>query len=574
MPIARFKMPDGRIGRFEVPEGTTPEQAQAMIQESIAPFQSQQQPSEQPKTTWGGVSSEVGKGLLRGASAVASNIGQGSFAPGLGPLLGPLTAAAGNVLKTPAPKYTTATPATSVERFAGTGAEVFGGGAAMGGVTSIPNALRTVASALGGATGEQMGGETGQAIGTFAPVIAAPVRSLAHAIRNKTYPSAGAIGVRAAGDRAQKVIDALRTTKSDVPGVNLTAGQASIPANSAEFAALQRKIAQGPAASTYAGPAGISGQQEAARLAALRQNVAGTPKDLEIAMTARENISRRNYGYAYKQAIKGDPELAKLSSDPFFKREVADALELAQSKGINPKNDLTRFLHIVKEGLDAKIRTFSNPTQPAISNEAKSAIGDVKKRLVDWLGKKNPQYDVARVRHMELSKPINQMKFGQELERALIAPATEAERAGSFATAARKAETAVSKATGKPRIEDLTPKQRAVVDALELDFKRNADFSELAKAGSKNLESRIGQPELPPTGFFQPFVSAARGWVNKALGTGVEKGLEKAGVIMQNPQEMARAMAQEMKKSGIGVGIPEDALYRAALSTILYQQGK
>ncbi|MEH6435769.1 hypothetical protein [Massilia sp. DD77] len=31
MPIARFQMPDGRIGRFEVPEGTTPEQAQQAI---------------------------------------------------------------------------------------------------------------------------------------------------------------------------------------------------------------------------------------------------------------------------------------------------------------------------------------------------------------------------------------------------------------------------------------------------------------------------------------------------------------------------------------------------------------
>lgn len=31
MPIARFQMPDGRIGRFEVPDGTTPEQAQSMI---------------------------------------------------------------------------------------------------------------------------------------------------------------------------------------------------------------------------------------------------------------------------------------------------------------------------------------------------------------------------------------------------------------------------------------------------------------------------------------------------------------------------------------------------------------
>jgi hypothetical protein len=36
MPIARFEMPDGRIARFEVAEGTTPEQAQAMIAEQVA----------------------------------------------------------------------------------------------------------------------------------------------------------------------------------------------------------------------------------------------------------------------------------------------------------------------------------------------------------------------------------------------------------------------------------------------------------------------------------------------------------------------------------------------------------
>lgn len=36
MPIARFEMPDGKIARFEVPEGTTPEQAQAQIQQFAA----------------------------------------------------------------------------------------------------------------------------------------------------------------------------------------------------------------------------------------------------------------------------------------------------------------------------------------------------------------------------------------------------------------------------------------------------------------------------------------------------------------------------------------------------------
>lgn len=36
MPVARFQMPDGRIARFEVPEGTSPEQAQAMIRQHLA----------------------------------------------------------------------------------------------------------------------------------------------------------------------------------------------------------------------------------------------------------------------------------------------------------------------------------------------------------------------------------------------------------------------------------------------------------------------------------------------------------------------------------------------------------
>lgn len=35
MPIAKFQMPDGRIAKFEVPEGTTPEQAQAQIMQMV-----------------------------------------------------------------------------------------------------------------------------------------------------------------------------------------------------------------------------------------------------------------------------------------------------------------------------------------------------------------------------------------------------------------------------------------------------------------------------------------------------------------------------------------------------------
>jgi len=45
MPVARFQMPDGRIARFEVPEGTSPEQAQSLME---AHFAAPSAPTAQP----------------------------------------------------------------------------------------------------------------------------------------------------------------------------------------------------------------------------------------------------------------------------------------------------------------------------------------------------------------------------------------------------------------------------------------------------------------------------------------------------------------------------------------------
>ena len=81
MPIARFEMPDGRIGRFEVPEGTTPEQAQRLIAESLAQ-------SEQPQTETGSIA-RAGQLLARGAAPVAAGAGIGALAGGApGALIG------------------------------------------------------------------------------------------------------------------------------------------------------------------------------------------------------------------------------------------------------------------------------------------------------------------------------------------------------------------------------------------------------------------------------------------------------------------------------------------------------
>jgi len=348
--------------------------------------------------------------------------------------------------------------------------------------------------------------------------------------------------------------------------LKLTAGQASVPANSAEFAAFQKLLAE-KAPSTYFGSSGIEGQQQAAKRA-LVQQIGGTPEKLSAAISARTAASDINYKAAFEEIVKRDKGLRELWKNPYFKDEVGEAFKLAKAGGTTPiAKNMTQFLHFVKEGLDARLRSFSNPSQPAISNATKNAILDAKQKLLTWLETKNPPYQEARLAHVAASKPINQMKMGQELERALVAPATEAERATALANAIRKGETTVSKATGRPRIEDLTTEQRASLDALEAEFKRSADYGRLTGKGMQSMKERIRAAKLLPSGLFMPILSVARGWANRALGSGVEKGLEKAAVTATDPKAMARAMAQAQMKRGV----PADIAYRAALAAVIEQ---
>jgi hypothetical protein len=77
MTIARFEMPDGRIARFDVPAGTSPEEAQRMISEMLG-FET---PAEPPKAkeapTIGGQFKEFAKGVIPGAIGMVESAGTG-----------------------------------------------------------------------------------------------------------------------------------------------------------------------------------------------------------------------------------------------------------------------------------------------------------------------------------------------------------------------------------------------------------------------------------------------------------------------------------------------------------------
>lgn len=75
MPVAKFQMPDGRIGRFEVPEGTTPEQAQSMIAASLG---GQQEPQER---SWGDVAMSAIGNVPSSAAQFGKSIAEAVSSP-------------------------------------------------------------------------------------------------------------------------------------------------------------------------------------------------------------------------------------------------------------------------------------------------------------------------------------------------------------------------------------------------------------------------------------------------------------------------------------------------------------
>lgn len=425
------------------------------------------------------------------------------------------------------------------------------------------NAAKALAKNLGAgaATGGIVGGVTdtedrGESAGRGAVIGAALNQILPPALRggvnlaaagiagarNLFFPSAGQLAVRASGERAPAVIRALETETHATPGSEINAGQASVPANSAEFAALQ-DLAESFDPSRHSGPMGAEGRQQAARVAAVR-SVGGTPQDLEVAITKRDVAGSQNYPAAFAETVKRDKDLRDLWKNPYFKDEVGEAAKLMKAAGHKISTNMTEFLHNVKLGIDARLGSVGQPGQPALSTATQHALMDVKTRLVDWLRTHNPKYETARATHETLSEPINRMQIGQELERALSAP-TGQERASSFGTTLRKLTMNENKNTGEAFIDTLKPGQRKVVEAVLSDLQRDVDFKKLASAGRQNMMERVAAPQIPPTGMFNPKISVLRGMVNRVTGGATEGKLRELSVLMErNPA----ALAQQMKK--------------------------
>lgn len=345
---------------------------------------------------------------------------------------------------------------------------------------------------------------------------------------------------KAAGGKRQDVIDALTQNRQLAPGT-VGAGEIAAPAGSAEFSALQR-VVEPIKPTAYRDMAQGADQ---ARVAAVR-SVGQDKAALESALSTRSANADVNYGAAYQQAVKADPELAQLSRNPFFQRALPDATTLAEANGVNPKTDLTKFLHYVKLSLD---KAVGKTGDTALSTTEKQAVQNVRDQLIGWMGKKNPAYETARAGYAADSKPVNQMQVGQYLENKLVSPLTdEGSRPALFAQAVRDAPGTLKRATGFNRYDDiadvLTAQQTQTVKGVGQDLARKADYEDLSRRGADAARDIIGAstPKVPASGMFNPKYSVARAIVNRLTGKVEGKSLDALAQKMQDPQEMARLM--------------------------------
>jgi hypothetical protein len=238
MPIARVQLPDGRIGRFEVPEGTTPEQAQSLIQAQL-PALSQPAAPQLPESLRPRTAAPEGIPGARQESSLYSKV-RPFVAPtvealgaGGGALLG---GAAGTVLG----PVGTATGAVGgaglgygiAKELLELGDVYLGGKAPRQGAAQITEPVRNV---LEGATFEAGGRVAG-------PLIAKGVGKLAD-LRQIPKNKAADIARNALGPDMPEVLNALKASQ----GQGVSAAQASAGVNSPTWQALiDRATARDP----------------------------------------------------------------------------------------------------------------------------------------------------------------------------------------------------------------------------------------------------------------------------------------------------------------------------------------
>ena len=399
-------------------------------------------------------------------------------------------------------------------------------------------------------------GGTGAAFGTVVPAAARTAKVLKAGLVDP-FTEAGRTRIvgsairNAAADPA-KVAANLATRTGSTPGFMPTAGQASGDAGVASLERAARAIDPG-------GFGAADTAQRSSLISALR-SVAKTPEDRAAAVEAVDKQARSLYGEAFKESVEVTPTLTRLAGRPSMRKAEARARSLADEMGMpfqarlddmqprtiplparnapdsvviqpaekfnaytNPAprgpSEITipgerlpesgfelppvesvpvRDMHTLKMGMDALL---ADPTQGIAGREA-AAIKRTRNQLLDQLPE---SYQAARLNHIEMNKPVNQMDIGQELyNRFVPALADGADvpfraRAEQLANALRNGDKLAKRVVGlkNAKMEDImTPEQMATLRGVVSDAQMKAAAEDIGRGVGSDTVQKMAMTNL------------------------------------------------------------------------------
>lgn len=317
-------------------------------------------------------------------------------------------------------------------------------------------------------------------------------------------------------------------------------------------------------------------QNNAARVQALK-SLGGDAGQLEFATAARSASAQELYEKAFSEVadnsawIKG--QLSQLMKRPAFVSALKEGQELAANEGLKlgkngsfRQEDATRILHYTKMALDDQIGRAEGNAQRALMG--------TRDKLVSLMESKDfsPSYREARDTFRQMSRPVNQMKTGQELaNRARVGDNELLDAMGNptltparFSQALRSGEDVAKSATGRkqPLSSVFDQQQMQLLENLQADLSRlNVSRTAGKPMGSptaqylssQNLLQQIAGPLGLPASWAESTLlrSAVRpmDFAMKRAEPDVQEALAKA---LLDPEESKRLMALLMaQQSGL-----------------------
>ncbi len=285
----------------------------------------------------------------------------------------------------------------------------------------------------------------------------------------------------AAGNQADDAMNAMRTAKSAVPGVEYTAAEA---AGNPGIAAMQRTATAIDPVAMNASVA-RQAQNNAARVAALDE-LSGSGGKRAFYEANRDATANALYDKARKAGVDVatlTPE-AQANMASFQGRIPEDVMnrarELAKINGETMDNGTSiKGLHWVKKAIDSKIGSAVTSGD----KEMARAYQGLKNDLLNGLDEISPAYGEARRTFSEMSKPLTEMDVAQSVADKSINKLTGNITPSAYANALT--DKTATQATGMRNAtlgKTLSPETLAMLNAIKGDMQAQ-NFSQTAGRG-------------------------------------------------------------------------------------------